>query len=77
MIQKRHCVLLWYLFPNIKAKLKQQLSQQMKQKFPHSSQYINKFTFFLVVGVVDDVEVVGDLGDVGQFGGFVVVGLVT
>ena len=49
----------------------------MKQKFPHSSQYINKFTFFLVVGVVDDVEVVGDLGDVCQFGGFVVVGLVT
>ena len=49
----------------------------VNEKMVKQRKYINKFTFFLVVGVVDDVEVVGDLGDVGQFGGFVVVGLVT
>ena len=41
------------------------------------SKYIKKFTFLLFVGVVDDVEVVGDWVDAGHFGGFVIVILVT
>ena len=41
------------------------------------SKYIKKFTFLLVVLVVDDVEVAGDWVDVGLFGSFVIVRLVT
>ena len=41
------------------------------------SKYIKKFTFLLVVSVVDDAEVVGDWVDTGHFGGFVIFRLVT
>ena len=41
------------------------------------SKYIKKFTFLLVIDVVDDVEVVRDWVDAGHFGSFMIVRLVT
>lgn len=52
------------------------LSGHINEKMAKQRKDINNFTFLLVAGV-EDVVVVGHVGDVGHFAGFVEVGLVT